>query len=868
MKLLRAVLVLLALWVMPATMAQQAFFDQPLIEALNEAEDGELLPVVLMLSETVDLAVLKLEFNEKKLPAKERAPLVEQALKAKAAATQPAILEFLDESEFSHSDIQQFWIANSIALRAEKGLIEALSFHGDISHMYLNRKAFGHLPTPDKGSGLSPKSEGGIEPGLEAIGAPEMWAMGYTGHGRIAMTFDTGVWDDHPGHADRFLANRMPVASTWFGYDSPVPVDKSSSHGTHVTGIMLGLDKATNDTIGVAPEAYYIATDPVVSDLTFVKPLTDFMFGYEWSINPDGDPETLEDIPDVINNSWGFGPDLDEAPCPDFVIPVFTAVEAAGIANVFSAGNEGPNPMTMSVPHNTNIGLVNTFTVAATFASGDFNVAEFSSRGPSVCGGEESLLIKPEVAAPGVAIRSSIENGEYDFFSGTSMAAPHVSGAVLLLKEAFPEVTGEEILLALYHTAIDLGDPGEDNTYGMGFINVKAAYDTLATQYTPTPPLPPGADLDLAGILSPSETVRCSEDGLPTSVEIVNSGTETISEFTLRYSLVNVTEEFAMEVEEELEPGMSAIVDIPEIGGPPSGPNEFHVRIEPLPNEYDILNNHAVYRFTEIAGYDWNEEGAFGEDFSTGIDSSKWVVFNPDARVTWDTLIAVQSDGDLGIAGHLDHPSYSPVRGQKDHLIGPLIENRPDAYNSMSFDYYYRRSNGFPTNQDTLAVYLVRNCGDEYMSEEIFRKGGQELYTNEDTEVNSLPESAEEWQNVAINLELEEDSPFYFSFVSINRRGNNLLIDNIQMGQGLNTTSKSNLDFSIHPNPAHDQFWLSTNQTGNADVSVFDMSGRLVKKIINRGAGSSINIQDLEKGAYIVEIRMGATRKSTKLIVH
>ena len=69
------------------------------------------------------------------------------------------------------------------------------------------------------------------------------------------------------------------------------------------------------------------------------------------------------------------------------------------------------------------------------------------------------------------------------------MAAPHVSGAVLLLKEAFPYLSGEELLMALYLTAVDLGDPGEDNTYGMGLIDVDAAFQYLANSNLPIDPL-------------------------------------------------------------------------------------------------------------------------------------------------------------------------------------------------------------------------------------------------------------------------------------------------------------------------------------------------------------------------------------------
>jgi len=854
--------------------AQNAFLDQPLLETMEGASENEMIPIALFLDETVDLAALKEDFNEKKVPAKLRAVLVEQALRSKADNTQPQVISFIESSGFDYGSLQTFWIANSIALEAEPALVEALANRSDIAYIYLNRSVFGYVEPPIK-SGGTPKSEGGIEPGLEAIGAPEMWALGYTGHGRVAMTFDTGVWDDHPSHKDRFLANRMPLETTWFGYDSPTPVDKSSSHGTHVTGIMLGLDKATDDTIGVAPEAYYIATDPVVSNLIFVKPLTDFMFGYEWSINPDGDPETVDDIPDVINNSWGFGPDLDEEPCPDFVIPVFTAVEAAGIANVSSAGNEGPGDMTMSVPHNTNIGLVNSFTVGATASSGSFNIAEFSSRGPSICGGEGSLLIKPEVAAPGVSIRSSIEDGEYDFFSGTSMAAPHVSGAVLLLKEAYPDVPGEEILLALYNSATDLGLPGEDNTYGMGIINVKSAYDLLAETYTPTPPLQQGADLDLVGVISPTEEIRCSAEqgSIAAIVEVANTGTEPIDGFFLLYSIVGETEEASFEVTENLAVGESIEISLPELTYEETGFKEFHVRIEPLEDEYDLLNNHGVYRWTELPRYDMSEEWIFTEDFSSGIDSEKWTIYNPDAWITWDTVSAVQSNGEIGLAAYVNHPNYLTIDSQKDELITPLFTNN-GAW-GLFFDYYYRKRSGNDFTQDTLAVYVHLGCNSEPV--EIFRKGGEELWTNDDSETDALPENESEWESMLIDLtqtfEFEEwfeiAGNVYFRFETTNRRGNNILLDNITWTPLL--SSSDNLDplkVELYPNPTKEQYRLSWNGNDRADISIFDLAGRLIRNYREVNSGTEFSVSGLKQGVYLVKLKIEGNSTTLKLVIN
>jgi len=228
-------------------------------------------------------------------------------------------------------------------------------------------------------------------------------------------------------------------------------------HGTHVTGTAVGGQDNAGTAIGVAPGAKWIA----------VKTLNDAGYGYdswihaafEWIMAPAGNPALA---PDVVNGSWG-GPDAaNEAFRPDL-----QALRAAGIVPVFAAGNEGPARSSLRNPGSYPEAI-------AVGATDDLDqVAAFSSRGPSPWS-----EVKPEIAAPGVQIRSSLPGGGYGLHSGTSMATPHVGGLVALLLQADPSLTVSDVENILTTTARPLGDEVPNNDTGWGRID---AYRAAAT---------------------------------------------------------------------------------------------------------------------------------------------------------------------------------------------------------------------------------------------------------------------------------------------------------------------------------------------------------------------------------------------------
>ncbi len=500
-------------------------------DVLNNTNESK-HKIIIKLADQVDVEAMDVGFYKNKTSLEQRTVTVINALKEKATRTQQPLLDWLSEEEgFTTASLKTFWIANLIAMEATPQFITTLSHRSEVEWMDIDAElaleSFEEVAAPPVVAPGSP------EPGLNAIRADKLWQMGYTGYGRLAMSADTGIDPDHPAIVHNWRGNFSSPELSWFDANNPnnTNISNCGDHGVHTLGTMVGLDRIKDDTIGVAFNAQWVGSNVICGSGTSGN-----IAAFQWAIDPDGDPTTIADMPDVINNSW-FDPGAQNE-CNGAYINILNAMEAAGIAVIFSAGNEGPDASTITPPKNINTNLVNSFTVAAVNGNNsNFTVAGFSSRGPSICGGEGSLEIKPEVSAPGQNVRSCELDGTYGNKSGTSMAAPHVAGAVILLKEAFPSLTGTEIKLALYFTCQDLGAAGEDNTYGMGMIDVLAAFNYLVEEGNT--PVNPGVENDIMFVDVVSEERNCN-GLLVFDLIFENAGTNLLTSADITYELVDL----------------------------------------------------------------------------------------------------------------------------------------------------------------------------------------------------------------------------------------------------------------------------------------------------------------------------------------
>lgn len=475
----------LLLLVLSANLFAQVEVSTRLTRALQNASPQEYIRAFVFLREQVDIEALDARLYRENASLERRAYEVITALQEKAASTQAGLKSYFDE-QYANRNLfkyESFWIANMFMIEARKEVIYTLMSSMEVAQMDLDAELQLDRPTDVLHNVEGTES---VEPGLKIVNAHKLWALGIKGQGRLVMGIDTGVQLAHPALSYKWRGNSVPASQAWFDPAGTTSPNDCDYHGSHTMGTMVGLAPGTGDTVGVAIEAQWIAAKTICSS----PHTSNSIAAFQWAMNPDGNPSTITDMPDAISNSW-YDPDVSNE-CTGIYKTTLDAVEAAGIAVVFSAGNNGPNASTITKPKNINTDETNVFCVAniqgALYLQGNNDpIANTSSRGPSACGGTGSLLIKPEVAAPGTSVRSCNSSGGYTTATGTSMASPHVAGAIALLKSYVPTLTGKQIKLALYNTAKDLGAVGEDNNYGMGLIDVYAAFLTLGSPDTVPP---------------------------------------------------------------------------------------------------------------------------------------------------------------------------------------------------------------------------------------------------------------------------------------------------------------------------------------------------------------------------------------------
>ena len=461
-------------------------------------------PILMDLLNDQDIVDCLISFDRKAnvYPAKflktkqEKGKFVFDILQKVSVESQKHILLYLDKEKI---DYNSYYVVNAIAAKLNLDQILAISEFNEV-------KAIAHNPTVRLEKHITENytlSKELPEPewGIKMIQADSVWKLGYEGDGVVIGGQDTGFEWEHPVLKNKYRGqnqNGVDHNYNWHdaireinegsedsinpcGLNSPFPCD-DNNHGTHTMGTMIGSDSM--NAIGVAPKAKWIACRNMERGLG--KPST-YIECFEWFLAPtnlDGNFPDPNLAPDVINNSWSCPEDegCNETNW-EMMEDAIINLKAAGIVVVVSAGNEGRDGCgTIARPPAM---FESSFAIGATRAND--TIAAFSSRGPVLI--DSSFRLKPDVSAPGHNVRSCVRNGEFNSFSGTSMAGPHVVGAVSLIINANPSLRGrvEIIENILIETAVNkfadmdcfdfLGQNAPNHVYGAGRINLLKAVE-------------------------------------------------------------------------------------------------------------------------------------------------------------------------------------------------------------------------------------------------------------------------------------------------------------------------------------------------------------------------------------------------------
>jgi hypothetical protein len=437
----------------------------------------------------------------------------------------------------------------------------------------------------------------------------------------------------------------------------------------------------------------------------------------------------------------------------------------------------------------------------------------------------------------------------------------------MLLKEAYPTASPRQILNAMYQTAADLGDPGEDNTYGRGMLNLQAAYVFLGQSLTAVPASTNRRDLAIMRLNGVGEAERFCESNNPRTEQLVlkNVGNQPFTDITVQYGVNNYSQ--TANWTGNLLPGQETTVDVVLNGNYSGTYPEFRARaIAAGAAERDTFNNLYAIRLLRQDGsmpFGNTDNGRHQNFLNETVIGTQWIINNADGdNFTWETHSVTGLPG-TARAMKVRMNNYSPAVGQIDELVSPyFIPTGISGNVDFHFRLAYRNRAGF--NNDSLSVFISTDCKNWTR---IYTDGGSSMSTY----TSGLePTNAAHWQMIRIPQVIPTFTPVSVKFVTRNGFGGNLYLTNISYGdQPLGLFESQAPSFKLYPNPARDEVQLELEEaSAQRLLRITDQLGREVyrRSLAVGQTHTRIDLADFPAGFYLVHVDGAAGSRVQKLV--
>jgi subtilisin family serine protease len=772
-----------------------------------------------------------------------------------ARTDQTAILSYLNMHTEEISELKSYWIFNGLSFQATRKVIEIVASRGDVDYVIDNFI----IPLPKEKTSTKGDPET-IEWNILKVKAPDCWSVGFDGSGIIVGNIDTGVDVTHPALAGKWIAGGWLDAVN----GETTPYD-DVGHGTHVMGTICGGDGYGSFPydIGVAPGAQFICAKAFTAD-----------YGYAIWIHNCFQWLATQDV-DVINNSWGNDNPADLEYWNDC-----RNLHDLNIYPVFCIGNYPSGPINAETPGN----FPTVTGVGATDSNDD--IASFSCLGPAPNQDPwndpehwkrpDWNRIKPDISAPGVDINSCVPGGEYESKDGTSMACPHVAGAVAICLQMKPDINYS----TLYTDLLDKADrpsqglPYPNNDYGWGRLNCYSVLEYI-TSVQPDNQVKPwwgtfyigddtynssGSGQNVLQFANPHQWathhVKIENDGEDKDIIYVKATTEGTGTWTVRYydALSG-----GNDITSQITSGNGWITIVPS-----EGFREIRVEVRPGSNMQGLVKRVKIMSTTY---------GKNGTKTDLVFMDTQCNILQPDMHIKNDNESSYVGNNIYNTSG-TNQTKYQEVTFQETAVYHLKLENDgetwdidwidgPGSDNDWTIEYWDALAGGSNITSEvvngTYWIYLPGPGAAEYLRVEV-----TPTMSAPQGQIKDVPVKATAGYNAH-----KKDVVKARTKCTLHK------IDPIDGPQESDSHIAQEFTIiSITPNPVEDVLTLEyiSPDERTLSVTLYDITGRMVKRLFYGRAKIGVNKisysgENLSSGVYFLRLETEEKRLTEKILI-